>query len=505
MLRIQKILRIFSRHSRPILLKLPRQDNFAPLGYPFSIYAVLPIPLSLLSHCNQSNHFNWMITHRSIATEGYRMNGQLIQLLLAMLLQTPGGEVFPSAIPNLSSPGFAGNPASSTQLPPNMRPIPDHIGWGTDRDNKFCIIIQIAPDKITEFARTARGQELSEDIPEEIRNRVQRVVFRVGNEPVERIPANPQSLADNRSSPNPTIMNLDGSNPSSLGTLTPIDKPRSPGIYTAAQGGPSFSGGGANFNNDQNVLPSTPNTNDYLDRTRALGNIPNTPGTSSFDNRLPANGSQLDVMPSAANPTRRDNFNAAQTKFPSILQPSNGTAPVTNGTYASNTPPFMPQQNNNSTFPQSNNSSATNNYNNMQNGFGPPNRTNLASNPTPPNFGYDPSSFPQNQQPSPSQTQIQQYGPPASQPNYSSATQYPNQPVVSFAQLAQMANAKAGAQQIQPIDASAEEHAKDKFLPFLLLVSIVGNVYLGLWMNHLRGRYRQLLSNMRGIPLSDIA
>jgi len=46
--------------------------------------------------------------------------------------------------------------------------------------------------------------------------------------------------------------------------------------------------------------------------------------------------------------------------------------------------------------------------------------------------------------------------------------------------------------------------SKDKLLPFMLLFSIVGNVYLGLWMSHLRSRYRQLLSNMRGIPVADL-
>ena len=42
----------------------------------------------------------------------------------------------------------------------------------------------------------------------------------------------------------------------------------------------------------------------------------------------------------------------------------------------------------------------------------------------------------------------------------------------------------------------------DKLLPFLLLFSIIGNVYFVLWMGHLRHRYRQLLSDKRGIPIS---
>ena len=45
---------------------------------------------------------------------------------------------------------------------------------------------------------------------------------------------------------------------------------------------------------------------------------------------------------------------------------------------------------------------------------------------------------------------------------------------------------------------------KEKLLPSLLLFSIVVNVYLGMWMKHSRTRYRELLSNMRGIPVSDL-
>lgn len=53
----------------------------------------------------------------------------------------------------------------------------------------------------------------------------------------------------------------------------------------------------------------------------------------------------------------------------------------------------------------------------------------------------------------------------------------------------------------------SDEHnpTQESFLPFLLLFSIVGNVYLGLWMHHLRKRYRELRSSLRGIPISELA
>ena len=428
------------------------------------------------------------------------MNGQLILVLLSMLLQNPAGEVMPSS-PNLPPQGFpAGLPAPQSQF---HHSIPDHIGWGMDRDNKFCMIIQISPNKITEFAQGTRGQELPTDVPEELRGRIQRVVFRVGNEPVERVPANLQTLADHRTSPNPTIMNLDGSNPSSLGPVAAIDKPRNPGIFTAAQSGGGFTNNGtSSINNDPNLYPNTPSSNDYLDRTRTNGlngtNGTNgfSSGSSSLDNRFASSPSSQEVLPGASNSSRRDGFTAQSnpTKFPPIFQQNNGTASVANGPYAQPNPPYSAQPNSGSSL---------NGYNNGPYGTNPQNRLNLASNPTTPNFGNESTPYLQNQQPSPSQGLAQQYGqtpipPPAAYPG----SQYQS-PV--FNSLAQGPIPIGKTPSSQHLDGTTEDQAKDKFLPFLLLISIVGNVYLGLWMNHLRTRYRLLLSNMRGVPISDLA
>lgn len=428
------------------------------------------------------------------------MNGQLILVLLSMLLQNPAGEVMPS-LPNLPLQGFPGGLPAANPQSPFQRTIPDHIGWGMDRDNKFCMIIQISPNQITEFAQGARGQEFPADVPEELRSRIQRIVFRVGNEPVERVPANLQTLADNRTSPNPTVMNLDLSNPSSLGPIAAIDKPRNPGIFTAAQNGSGFSSNGtSSMNNDQGVYPNSPSPNDYLGQTRTNG-LSGTNGTNGFnpasstmDNRFTSTPSQQEVMPGAANSTRRDGFTAQPnnpTKFPPFLQQNNGTASVVNGPYTQPNPPYSPQPNNNS---------SPNSYNNSQYGASAQNRPNIAS--TTPIFGNDSTPYPQNQQPSPSQGLAQQYGQITTPPPAYSASQYQGSPFTSFAQGPIPIGKTPPSQHL---DGTTEEQAKDKFLPFLLLVSIVGNVYLGLWMNHLRTRYRLLLSNMRGVPISDLA
>ena len=109
----------------------------------------------------------------------------------------------------------------------------------------------------------------------------------------------------------------------------------------------------------------------------------------------------------------------------------------------------------------------------------------------------------------PSQAQSQQYGAlPTQQPTpYLSSNQYPpgtNNP--SFATMPIPVPRQNYPPVLIPENTVDEQTlGKDKLLPFLLLFSIVCNVYLGFWMSHLRTRYRQLLSNMRGIPVSDLA
>ena len=145
------------------------------------------------------------------------MNGQLLLLLLSMLLQNINSEVLPP--PNRDGAGFGGNsailPGNPVSAPTAVSPPvrgKRQIGYASDPldGNKFCLIIQIPPEEIGEFARGPAGQELTAPVPDEIRTyRLDKVIFRIGTDPVEKILPNPTALSDNRPfSSGPQIVDL---------------------------------------------------------------------------------------------------------------------------------------------------------------------------------------------------------------------------------------------------------------------------------------------------------
>jgi len=440
------------------------------------------------------------------------MNGQLFPLLLSMLLQNPNGETMPE--PNRNGTTF-GNPAAI--LPGNSMSAPpaafargqQNVGYVSDPSdaNKFCLIVQIPPDKMGEFARGPLGQELEVDVPDEIRNiRIEKVIFRIGTGPIERILPKPNTLSDNRTLTNPPqVVDLINRSPVS------IDQTRPPtNLATVAQNGPGFANnatmgniGNAPFSNDLGTYPpGVPNA--LNERSRPSGSLGMGTGNTGLDvsyNASPntqANGSRPEVLPYSQNPTQaRDGYSSVKSPFSNLLQPSQTNA--TNPVYASSTYPYA--AGNNST-PNVSGTNSNRQYN-------------MASNPTNPPAYYDGQFAQQNSQqlgpqsgyaPTPSLAQAQQYGQPVQQqvPIYAGSNLYAPPQMNAYLQTPVSVPKTA----YQPSLADQTEEAllaKDKLLPFLLLLSIVVNVYLGVWMSHQKSVYRQKLGNLRGIPASDLA
>ena len=448
------------------------------------------------------------------------MNGLLFQLLISVLLQNSSAEVMPTqnrGLPPALPSAYPVMPPISSTDPASARCT---TGYGTDPlDGKFCMILQIAPEAIGAFAKGSMGQELTANVPDEIRNlRIDKVIVRVGSSPVERNLPNPQ-VSDQPSGNRPHLNDLVNR------TTVPID--RSSNVQNASGNGgfgAGNNGGGANLgsygvpnnnngnnnsNNNTEVFPGA-NPSNYPDRSR-LGNNGTTvglnspPGLAVSDGFNPTVGSQatnprgIDVVPNNYSPNSTlssgDSY-PTKTPFYNPVKPNQNNP---NSGYATNSYPS------NQGYPATQgNQTSLNNYNNRP-------FTNLAnnSNVAPGSSGYYDGSHANSGNyagTSPSQAQSQLYGALPQQPPtpYLSSNQYPtgtNNPSLASMQIS------VPRQNYPPTTETTVEEPlrKDNLLPFLLLFSIVCNVYLGFWMSHQRTRYRQLMSNIRGIPVSDLA
>ena len=464
-----------------------------------------------------------------------------------MLMQNPAGDVYPP------SKGFGPAspstfPASAPVLPPENPREQCVVGYGTDPyDGKFCMIIQIHPQAIVKFSEGKMGSELPADVPNEIRNRVEKVIVRIGTGPVERIPPNASKLGEGRPTgevrltdlANRSPVTIDGPNLSNLlpvggqngnlqgasGNLLPnnmLPNNMLPNSNVPNSNVPNnnftnnnFTNNGSNGNgsvhNDASVPPYSPSspTHSNLNPDRNLpvstfggtGATGAAGGNAGMPNNFNTRNNDIEQygIPAPSTSYGRDDFPSKSAPYNNPVKP-NPTNP--NSNYASNgysaNPGNYASGSNRPYTPIANNSNPTNATNgNAPNGNAP----NAYDYPNSQSQSY---LQPNNQIP-PSLSATQQYGaPPLQQQSpYSTLNQYPIAPPTSMAGFTSTranGNPTTGLE-ILPEDPSL---AKDKLLPFLLLFSIVGNVYLGLWMNHLRGRYRQLLSNMRGIPVSDL-
>ncbi len=433
------------------------------------------------------------------------MNCQPILLLLSMLLQGSNEPVMPYPMVG-STRGMPSDPSAQCK-----------VGYGTDPFGKYCMIIQIPPSAIPAFAKGELGSELTADIRNDYQNYVERIIFRVGIGEVENTPP-PNKLSENRSA-----------NPAFLSTLenrstVPLD--RNPETkYASAQGG--FLGG----NNDASVMPNNNNSNNSYDRARTSSAL----GTGS--NGMGTNNSGTNVMPNTNSPNHRTDFDSpgvAQNNS-QFREDSSARQPFSISNMIKPTQPNVPTANS-PIYGQSTNNQGSTYGTGPSYGTSNPNgsipwtatATNQVPNPNTYNPNtYNPNSHPQTNsamQPYSTSNHPNQFGIQTPLLAQSHGTQTPQQPTYGTSGYPTIPNPSLNPNMTYagtPItsggsnptgggkanDGPNVEHnsSQESLLPFLLLFSIVGNVYLGLWMNHLRGRYRELRISTRGIPISELA
>lgn len=479
------------------------------------------------------------------------MNGLLTLFIVSVIAQA--GEILPE--PNRTG---ASIPVSAPVSPPVATGSSCAVGWGKDPDGVFCMIMQISPDAIATFAQGEKGQELPVDIPPEIRQQIQRVIVRVGTGPVEKNPPNPQLMSSARDPTNTVPFVANAYSQTTVDNRSPVSidmPPRSTEVLPTGGGGqlglhqlgnPPTANFGSDPNSGHDALGKYANFNQGSNQG-SVGNGLSTSGPST--NGLSTNGLSTSGLSTSGPTTSGPSTNWPMTNglrgnsaFPSSMNNANEVMPNTTGAtqhYNSNDG-FQPAARTSTNFLRG---AAGTGYGTSGNSYQPSSSTYNPSNPNPnqyatgtnyqpnnsafnnrgtiPRVATNPASSPLNYNegnsimpsplqsgfqtnPSPSLSQMQQYN--QSQPP--TPNQYASAPYYSNASVAPWGSPPLPRQPQQPPlgtdPATLEPAPKDKLVPFLLLFSIVGNVYLGLWMGHVRSKYRQLLSNMRGVPISDL-
>ena len=287
-------------------------------------------------------------------------------------------------------------------------------------------------------------------------------------------------------------------------------------------------------NGQPNIEPGaypTNNPSNYGDRSKPLGtfagigsNTGGFAGSPGYDIGNPNIGSLptsagnnfLPSTPSSA----RDGFQPTQTKTFDFLQnrSNSGAAGIPSSRYPA-------PQANYASQPYSNQGYANSNQGYQNQGNIPPgtNRpytpvaqnTNPAQNynesfATQPPYTNPNSSLYSNPNSTPSIAQSQQYGAPLQQQSspYATTNPYPAGANTSFAAMPVPILRPSIPSNLQTNDNLTNDDQsipKDTVLPLMLLFSIICNVYLGLWMSKLRDSYKQLVSDRRGIPVSDLS
>lgn len=435
---------------------------------------------------------------------------QGLLLLVTLVAMLPQGEVLPAPVtgfsantpvlpnmnPNLGNSDLPPPPSSFPMAGPSVGshgtlnpPEPYKVGWGTDPQGAFSLILQISPDAVDNFAKGEKGSELAVDIPPEIQGMTQRIIVRIGSGPVERIPANPRSLSRTSIGESPTIANAFDMRPlESSNNATPVTIDRAPSRPVSMNVSPA-----------QDVLPDTNTNNLVPNRPNPNLPLPNLPGASNSNSRPGSLPSQLAT----------DNFNP-------VVTPSSGNAGVSPNSYSpnsyatSNNPNLgLPNRNTASPYLASNPNGSNSvppfgqgEFNNSTNNAGLGQNSSLNSpSPFPP---FNPAQpYSQSQVPLGIQQQQLQQPPLYAQNPYTTPPPAYSQGPSGVLASARQRNPGAGLETDELPQAITP--AWNAWLPFTLLLSIVINVYQGMWMGHLRARYRQLLGDLRGVPVSEYA
>ena len=393
----------------------------------------------------------------------------------------PQGDILPAPMT-----GFSANAPVS----PNVNPSePYKVGWGTDPQGAFSLILQISPDAVDNFAKGEKGSELAVDIPPEIQGMTQRIIVRIGSGPVERIPADPRSLSRTGIGEAPTIANAFDMRPlesNNIGTPVTIDRAPSRPVSMNASQAPD-------------VLPDTNPNNFGPTRSNPTLPLPDMPGANNSNSR----------PLSLPNQPTTDNFNPVVTPPLGNVGVSGnaGTSPNNYAT-SNNATLGLPNRNTASPFLANNQMGANavppfgqGEFNNTANNAGLGQNSSLNSSSSFPPFNPA-QPFSQTQVPLGIQQQQQQPPLYAQNPYTTAPATYSPGPIGRLASAAQR-NPGMGLEtdELPP----AVTPAWNAWLPFTLLLSIVINVYQGMWMGHLRARYRQLLGDLRGVPVSEYA
>jgi hypothetical protein len=373
------------------------------------------------------------------------------------------------------------------------------LGWQTDQDGIFSIILQISPDAIASFAHGASGQELPVDIPYALRSRAARIVVRVGNGPVEK---------------NPPDLRLSSTSINAAPYLTNIDQ--APEVKPVS-GGNSLVGAGASSMGNLPVLPNQ-NNNSNAGVFASTNNQFNSTAPGRTNDYV--NGSVGSAANDRFSATSPNNSSTGRSLWDSIRSNSGSNASsYVNPGYSGNGNASLGMNNGNGTG----NRVGTGPY--LAQNPNPSYGTNAPNDPTsltgvfPGNSNYN-----MNQGIDPNQTRIPGTGLPQGYnqvgPNQNGYAPLGNLTAnnnngMGFGSIpsgyngpsTRTAGINAGSTTVpNPQDPNLGQNSVPKtaqWLPLVLLVSIVSNVYLALWMGHLRSKYRQLLSNMRGVPIPD--
>jgi hypothetical protein len=404
----------------------------------------------------------------------------LFLLLTILLTSFQNNEVLPP--PAMTSPATGLNGLPALTSPPSFVSVPTkspfQVGWGRDKlDNAFCMIVQIYPDAVANFSQGIQGQELAVDVPKEIQDvAIQRVIVRVGTGVVERNPLNPQSMGLNRRSSESHVATLSNDRPNS-NVAVPIDNPRFNGSSVNGLGNNGLGNNGLGSG-----------LGDINAGARGMGALPVSTGTDGditpqTDNRQP---------PFPRNqPPKTDDFSLGSLgrgtadgyASPNPILPPNRSpiAPfgneLPNNSRSSSINPFPSAGNNNSTPPFEANRGTAAGY---------PGQNSYAGQPNP----FQTPGFPNSQ---------------ATQPYYASTNPNPATPPY-LARPAPTLGSNSTAPTLQPPAPQEELHVPDwaGWLPFCLLVSIVVNVYQGMWLSFASTRYKRIVGNIRGVPITEL-